>query len=693
MKFRTESWPVLYRSGEIEIRAQEDGEDEATKLYEFSVSSEAEVERWFGMEVLSHSRSAVDLSVLRNGGALLLGHDSTTQIGVVREAAIDEEKKRLRAVVQFSRAPLAQQIRQDLEDKIRTQISIGYRVLKAKRTEIGDPEKGTRDKILVTRWTPYEVSVVSVAADQTVGVGRAEAGKYPVEIEVEEGRSMKKKVLDERGAVIEVDESDPRAALTEAQVGAIGTRSAQPPTPPAPAPAPAPAATAVAEADIQVITDRAQKRATEITVLCQRHNRLDKLAGLLGSAKGPDQIAREFLDEISRETEGRAPAQGSREARIDNLTSKDRKVYSLRKAIVNALDMRESRTPKYGLELEVSKEIEKQTPEGYARQGQIYFLMDTRTEDERYEADMRDAAIRDAIRLGRQTRVWPLDSATATEGAELKFIEPGQFIDLLRTQMYVAQMGATIFNGLQGPLTMPRQTAAVTGTWQAEEAALGANVMLALDTVALAPKTLMLNTGYTRQLLVTAAFAAEQIVRNDIAAVYGRTIDQAALHGTGTTQPLGIYGQTGVNAAAFGGTVTYAKIIEMINAVAVANANFGSLGWLATPGVASKAMQLLEIAGVSPKIWVGGYDDGRLGGYLARATNQLKSNLGAGTNEHGLVFANWAELLIGNWNALDILVDPITSKLKGIIELTAFAMVDVAVKHGPSFSKATGLIP
>jgi hypothetical protein len=49
--------------------------------------------------------------------------------------------------------------------------------------------------------------------------------------------------------------------------------------------------------------------------------------------------------------------------------------------------------------------------------------------------------------------------------------------------------------------------------------------------------------------------------------------------------------------------------------------------------------------------------------------------------------------MIGNWNALEILVDPITSKLKGIIELTAFAMVDVAIRHGASFTKATGLIP
>lgn len=686
MRFRADEWPLLFRSAELEIRAQKDAEDETRKLYEFSISSEAEVERGFGIEVLSHDKAAVDMSALRSGAPLLLHHDADRQIGVVRDAEIDAEKKRVRVTVQFSRSPLAQEIRQDIEDGIRRGVSVGYQVLRVRRLSAGAPEQGTRDKILVTRWRPREVSIEPIPADLTVGVGRSEAGKYPVEFE-EEGRSMKKKVLDERGVVIEVDESDPRAALSDGQVAALATRSAA--SSPAPAPAPAPTSTAVAESEIQVIADRARQRATDITLLCQRHNRLDKLGELLGSSKSPDQVARELLDQIARETAGSAPAQGAREARIDNMTTRERKLYSFRKAIVNALDLKEGRAPQYGLEMDVHRELEKQLPTKQAQHGGLLMMLDTRTDEERYLDELK----REMLKAELSKRAWPLDSATATEGSELKFVEPGAFIDLLRTRMYVALMGATILNGLQGPLTMPRQTAATSGTWLAEEATLGANVMPAFDTVALAPRTLMLNTGYTRQLLVQSIFAVEQLVRNDIAAVFGRTIDQAALHGTGGTQPTGIYAAAGVNAENFAGTVTYAHVLNMVNAVAVANADFGSLGWLATPGVATKALQLLEITGVAPKIWVGGYEDGRVAGYVARATNQLKSNLGAGTNEHGLIFGNWAELMIGNWNALEILVDPITSKLKGIIELTAFAMVDVALKHGPSFSKATGLIP
>lgn len=653
------------------FRKGDEEDDPAKRVYSFAASSETPVERHFGMEILSHSRAAVDLSAMRNGAPLLLNHNPEMQIGVVREAEIGEDN-RLSVAVQFSRSAFAQEIRQDLEDGIRTQVSIGYRVLRARRVKAGDADAGTRDEILVTRWRPHEASIVPIAADQTVGVGRAGGEELPVEFE-EEGGSMKKKVWDsERGAVIEVDDSDPRVALTDEQFRALqgsATRSAGGGSTPAPENSP----------NVAVITETANQRAQAITNLCVRHNRLDRLPDLLKSGKTPNDIAAEFLDDLSKEWENRGPAGGAREARVENMNAKERKGYSLRKAILNALAVREGTKPEFGLEMEVHREISKQVPEGYTPHGGFFTMLDTRSDEERYEAEMK--------------RAWPLDSATSTEGAEFKFVEPGQFIELLRTRMYVALMGATILNGLRGPVTFPRQTAATSGTWLAEEATLGANVMPAFNTVALAPKTLMLNTGFTRQLLVQAAFAVEQIVRNDIAAVYGRAIDLASLHGAGGSEPTGIYAASGVNAVAFGGTVTYAKIIEMVNAVAVANADFGALGWLATPGVASKSLQLLEIAGVAPKIWTGGYNGGTVAGYPALATNQLKANMGAGTNEHGLIFGNWNELMIGNWNALEILVDPITSKLKGIIELTAFAMVDVALKHGASMSKATGLIP
>ena len=212
MEVRTEQWPLLYRVFNGTIRAAADGsppadlavclcmggegspitkecpvhgeraaggakaeeEDPALKQYDVAISSEAPYERWFGTEVLSHGKAAVDMAALRNNAPLLWMHDRYTQIGSVKEARVDDDKV-LRGKVRFLRASeQAQALRQGVEDGDISQISVGYEVVKAKRTKMGDPDAGTRDEYLITRWRPREVSVVSMAADQTVGFGRNE---------------------------------------------------------------------------------------------------------------------------------------------------------------------------------------------------------------------------------------------------------------------------------------------------------------------------------------------------------------------------------------------------------------------------------------------------------------------------------------------------------------------------------------
>mgnify|MGYP000179405442 CR=1 FL=1 len=78
--------------------------DEENRTVELAFSSTTPVGRWFGDEVLSHKRGAVKLGRLKNGGALLVGHDWDDQIGVVESARIDSDQVG-RAVVRFGKAP------------------------------------------------------------------------------------------------------------------------------------------------------------------------------------------------------------------------------------------------------------------------------------------------------------------------------------------------------------------------------------------------------------------------------------------------------------------------------------------------------------------------------------------------------------------------------------------------------------
>ena len=132
---------------------------------EFPFSSEYPAARYFGNEILSHDRSAADLSRLNDGAPLLFNHDPNKVIGVVERAWIDSQKKRGYAKVRFSRNAFAQEVLADIQDGIMRNVSFGYQINKLEERGGGD--------FIATSWTPYELSAVSIPLDPTVGVGRA----------------------------------------------------------------------------------------------------------------------------------------------------------------------------------------------------------------------------------------------------------------------------------------------------------------------------------------------------------------------------------------------------------------------------------------------------------------------------------------------------------------------------------------
>ena len=145
--------------------------DEDNRRVRVGVSSEEPVERSFGMEVLGHSADDINMEFISSGRApLLLDHDMTKQIGVIEEFKLDETAKRTIAVVRFGKSALAREVFEDVKDGIRMNISVGYRIDKLERYS-------DDDKVYYkAKWTPMEVSSVSVPADQSrlVGVGRSE---------------------------------------------------------------------------------------------------------------------------------------------------------------------------------------------------------------------------------------------------------------------------------------------------------------------------------------------------------------------------------------------------------------------------------------------------------------------------------------------------------------------------------------
>lgn len=134
------------------------------RSFEFPFSSEYPVARYFGNEVLSHEGESADLSRLNDGAPLLFNHNPDKVVGVVERAWIDDKKKRGYVKVRFSRNSFAKEVMADVKDGVLRGVSFGYAIDKME-------ERG--DNFVATRWSPYEVSVVSVPADPTIGIGRS----------------------------------------------------------------------------------------------------------------------------------------------------------------------------------------------------------------------------------------------------------------------------------------------------------------------------------------------------------------------------------------------------------------------------------------------------------------------------------------------------------------------------------------
>ena len=152
---------TLKRSLATEFRS--DAED---RMLEFSFASEKPVERYYGMEVLSMDEKSMDLTRLNDGAPLLYQHDADRIVGVVQKAYI--KNKRAYARVKLANNELGREMQELIKDGIIRNVSFGYKINAMEADESTSPVT-----YRATNFQPFEISLVTVPADESVGIGRA----------------------------------------------------------------------------------------------------------------------------------------------------------------------------------------------------------------------------------------------------------------------------------------------------------------------------------------------------------------------------------------------------------------------------------------------------------------------------------------------------------------------------------------
>ena len=151
--------------------------DTDSRTVELSFSSETPYGRWFGDEILCHDEGCINLDRFNDGlGTLLFNHDRDAVVGHIEKVWIEDNRGK--ALVRFDEDEQSETIFQKVQSGTLQGVSVGYSI---KRYEVLDEKDSVSsngrfkgpDTYVVTDWEPLEISIVSVPADATVGVGRS----------------------------------------------------------------------------------------------------------------------------------------------------------------------------------------------------------------------------------------------------------------------------------------------------------------------------------------------------------------------------------------------------------------------------------------------------------------------------------------------------------------------------------------
>lgn len=640
--------PAQSLTRELQLDLRVEAVDEDARTIELSFSSTAAYERWWGVEILDHSKKAVRLGRLNGSAAVLVNHKTDDQVGVVEKAWLVGEKGR--AVVRFGKSARAEEVYQDVKDGIRKLVSVGYRIHEIILEKSSDTDGNT---YRVTDWEPYEISIVSVPADTSIGVDREgqPTGFDPRSLIQEEEEDMLNARRD-GGA----GGAAPVVAAPAAAAPVAATRAAE--TVPA-------AAAAAPAVDMVAIRNAEMDRQNNIRVMGERLDCRDLADQAIMDGRSMDAFIRDYnarMPDSSAIRTAETPAIG--------MSGNDIQRFSFVRLFA-ALAHPENTAIRNAAGFEFECSAAALSRGHQAAQGATH----------RIPVDVLAAG------FGRDLNVGTATAGGHTVATELR---SDAFIDLLRNQMAMEQLGMTTLTDLNGNIAIPRQTGGATAYWVAESGTTTESQQ-AFDQVALTPKTVGAFTDMSRQLLLQSSISVEQLVRSDLAAILALELDRAAINGSGSSnQPRGILNTSGIGSVA-GGTnglaPSYDHIVDLESAVANANAAAGNLGYLTNTKVRGKLKKTQRFTGTNgDPVWE---RDNMLNGYKTAVSNQVPSNLTKGTSTavcSAIMFGNWADMLMGLWGGLDVLVNPYINSGTGTVRIEVFQSADIACRHPESFA-------
>jgi hypothetical protein len=600
-------------------------------------SSTAPVPQSYGMEVLSHDAADVDMSRLVSGSSpVLLEHNMSEQIGVIEEAVIDGQVGR--AILRFSTNPKASEIFSDIVAGIRQNISVGY--------FIGDRSlvDGTvTPPVYKIKWSPFEISVVSVPADTNAGVGRSLDTETEAEDKDEDElsemnmKSCKTKSIDpdmdeDDDSADSLDDEDEEDDKQERSINKNNYKETNMST------------------ETQTTTDFAaveRTRAVEISEIATRHNVQALGNEFIANGKTAAEFRAAVLDTLG------ARAQTVQSSAVIGLTAKETQAFNFGKAVRG--------------------------------------LVSGDWSDAEFEREATRAAAKAAGKIADGSSiVLPMEYMTraamtvggSNNGNDLvaTTLLPGSFLDALFNKSIAAKLGVSYLTGLVGNVEIPKFTSKAA----AYEVAEGVDITQsspATGRVHLAPRQIGTLVEYTRSMALQSTPYIEGILRAHIINAMNQKIDQLVFDAILADSSVA-WQSLGTD----GGAPTWAKLVSSIAALESANVPLDNAKWAINPLVAAKLKTTLKDTNYAGIYLMS--DDAKVAGYASESSNNVPHNLtkGTGTALGAAVFGDYSFVNVGQWGSLELALDTSQRFASGGYLLRAMIDLDVAITRDEAFS-------
>lgn len=601
-------------------------------------------------EILVHTPEAVDLSRLNNNAPLLFNHNFDNHIGVVCNARIDADNVG-RALVKFSKhGTLANDIRNKVIEGTMEKISVGYDI---KEYHI-DYTKG---QLIVTKWAPYELSFVTVPADDTVGLNRS---LNTITVNLEAKRDMTKEQIEE----IKEQEA---AQVEETPV----------------------------EENKEPKVEETQERQVE-------ENKEDENLEDGKDAKHPESVDDDSStvreeEEVKEEREA-APVEEEKTEEVAERSEEDEEEI---RAIARELNIDDE-------ELKRALAIKNMTPEAF-RTKALNNLVNAQRNNEQIkdskmektfdlnnvirslvdgaalganEAEYSAMAAGAAMQRGRAARGGSVfvpaaalraasegnTKATLTAVTDEKLLTES-YVEMLLPQSVLGRLGVTVLSGLNAPIAVPKMTtSSVDAFGFVDENGAAPESKAEFANVKMAPKTFAGGNPISRQSLKTVPNIATLITDHINKAVRIK-LEQLILSDKDNTRgPAGL-----VKQLVDGGRVTkkaafsYKDFLKEIAALTDAGVPAQAIKFAMSGATAAELESTLKDNGVSGYI----IENGKLAGYDVVTSGVIPA-------DH-IVLGDFSGIMIGEWGGLELDMDDTTYRAQSAIVPRIWVDLDFTV--------------